>query len=99
MTSTVTTASRKTTGWAWYALVWVPIALFHAMNVASTTATISIGQALVAGFMYVIPVAVLGVAVWRLTGVIEWPPRSSPRFVAVHWVAAVTLSTIWLAVV
>ncbi|MDB4878309.1 MAG: two-component histidine kinase [Gemmatimonadetes bacterium] len=83
--------------WSWYALVWVPIALLHSLNIAATS-PIPISQAAIAGATYVIPVALLGVAVWWLTGVLDWPPRNKPLFILVHIAAAILLSAIWLGV-
>jgi two-component system, LytTR family, sensor kinase len=85
----------RASGWSWYALVWVPIALLHSLNIAATS-PIPFSQALIAGVTYVIPVALLGAAVWWLTGILGWPPRTPWKFVLVHVLAAVLLSATWL---
>lgn len=88
-------AISRRRAWTLYVLGWVPIALMHAMNVAAT-APLTAMQVLDTALSYVIPVALLGVVVWWLSGVLVWPPRSKWRFVLVHTVAAVALAAIWL---
>jgi len=60
----------RTRGWSWYALIWVPIALLHSLNIAATS-PIPFSQALVAGVTYVIPVALLGAASVYLSLTVE----------------------------
>ena len=81
--------------WCWYAVAWIPIALFYAIPMARTR-PMSAEQALRQGFTHVIPAAVLGVAVWWLTGVVRWPPKSRWKFAAIHLAGAIAMSAIWL---
>lgn len=98
-----TTRSRV---WFWYAAVWIPVGLLYSMSQKSRSAVallveprlMSWADALVAGFGYVLPVALLGVVVWWLTRVLPWPPARLSRFVAAHVVAATTFSLTWLGV-
>src|SRR5437016_78364 len=97
--------ARQRRGWAWYAAVWVPIAFFYAIALmqqqsmpASYRAALPLGRAIIAGLNYVLPVAVLGVFVWRLSGILAWPPRRVVPFVAIHTATAITFSLLWLGI-
>jgi two-component system LytT family sensor kinase len=81
--------------WTWYVVGWIPIAFFHALNVAATTPMNAYASVL-NGVSYVVPVALLGVGVWWLTGVLAWPPRNRWRFIFVHALAALSLAAVWL---
>jgi two-component system LytT family sensor kinase len=83
--------------WWWYAAAWVPVAAFFSVLMAKTGAP-TLRVALIQGVSYVIPVAVLGVGVWRLTSLLDWPPRSIPRFLGTHVAGAVLFSLTWIAV-
>lgn len=91
----VVTNGGRFRGWAIYVAAWVPVALFFAMLMARQR-PLSVYQALFEGFGYVVPPAVLGAGVWRLTGVFTWPPRSPWRFILVHAVSAVAMAIVWL---
>jgi signal transduction histidine kinase len=88
--------------WLWYALAWTPLAVYYAFLMRSPRTTFvrpppSLPQSLIEGATYVAPVALLGVGVWWLAGRATWPPKSVPRFVALHLIAAVAFTFIWLA--
>ena len=83
--------------WLWYALAWIPLALFYSVLVAAHPAIVRRERA-GSGTTYVAPVALLGVAIWWLSGVVEWPPRNVARFVAIHVAAMVSFALIWLGV-
>src|SRR3982750_4529590 len=83
--------------WLWYAAAWIPAAIFYAIPMARTR-PMSAFQALMQGFSHVIPAAILGIGVWRLTQLIEWPPRNKWQFIALHLLGAVTLSVVWLGI-
>jgi two-component sensor histidine kinase len=87
--------------WTWYALAWIPLALFEAVLMRSQRATYSrpapsVPQALFEGFTYVIPVALLGVAVWWLTGKLRWPPRRLSLFLAAYVAGGLAFAAVWL---
>jgi two-component system LytT family sensor kinase len=89
----------RPSAWTWYAAAWVPVALFHAMNVATTArGGVTLAIALLAGFTYVVPIALFGVGIWWLSGALEWPPRRKASFIVIHSMCAVVTSTIWLGV-
>jgi signal transduction histidine kinase len=69
--------------------------MYYAIPMARTR-PMSVGQALRQGFTHVIPAAILGIAVWWLTGVVRWPPKSKWKFVVIHGVGAIAMSAIWL---
>ena len=91
---TMKTRSRL---WLWYAGAWLPLGLFYSV-LMSRTRPMSVANALVQGTTYVAPVALLGVAIWWLSGVVEWPPRNVARFVAIHVAGMVSFALIWLGV-
>jgi signal transduction histidine kinase len=81
--------------WTWYAAAWIPLGIFYSMLMARTRA-MSSTQAIESGVTYVLPVSLLGVVVWWLSGKITWPPRKLWRFVLVHILLAITFSAVWL---
>src|SRR5258708_6063896 len=83
--------------WAWYAVVWIPTAGFYAVPMARTRPMTAV-QALMQGFTHVRPAAILGIGVWHLPRLVEWPPRSKWRFAAIHLVGAAMFSGIWLGI-
>jgi two-component system LytT family sensor kinase len=83
--------------WIWYALAWIPVALFYAIPMARTR-PMSVAQALAQGFSHVLPAALLGVGVWALTRIIDWPPRDKWRFTALHVLGAAVFSAAWLSI-
>jgi sensor histidine kinase YesM len=58
--------------------------------------TPSVLQASKEGVTTVLPVALLGVCVWWLTGRLRWPPRSVPRFLASHIAGGAVFTFVWL---
>jgi two-component system LytT family sensor kinase len=98
----MTTTQRK--AWAWYVALWVPVAIFYAMALRQQQAMpdiyrqpLPLRSVLLSAVNYVTPVALLGIATWRLTAVLSWPPRHIERFLALQVVAAVVFSLAWLA--
>lgn len=83
--------------WFWYAAAWVPLGLFYSALMARTR-SMSVENALLQGTTYVAPLALFGIAIWWLSGVLEWPPRHRTRFIAVHVLSAMLLSTIWVGI-
>lgn len=92
--------------WIWYAIGWVPVGILYSISqkVRSSLALLveprpmTWVESLIGGFGYVMPVALLGVAVWWLTRVLPWPPRRMSRFFATHILAAATFALVWLGV-
>jgi two-component system LytT family sensor kinase len=92
--------------WLWYALGWIPVVVVYSISqkVRSSLALLveprpmTWAESLFGGFGYVLPVALLGVAVWWLTRVLPWAPRNLSRFVVTHVMAAVTFSLLWLGI-
>jgi signal transduction histidine kinase len=94
--------TAKQRAWWGYAAAWIPIALIYTV-VAITPHPIyqrpvpPLIVAIIEGISYVAPVALMGVVVWRFTGMLTWPPRSLWRFLITHVVAAIAFSSAWLA--
>lgn len=87
--------------WLGYAAAWVPLWLAYSAIMSHPRAQLerpvpSVPQALVEGFSYVLPVALLGIAVWWFVGTLAWPPKSLLRFVLVHVAAAALFAATWL---
>ncbi|HEY9226543.1 MAG TPA: hypothetical protein VIP11_07860, partial [Gemmatimonadaceae bacterium] len=81
--------------WAWYAAAWIPLAAMYSI-VITRQQPMSIGQSLVRGVWYVLPVPLLGVGVWWLTRVLVWPPKSRWRFFITHAFLASAFAGLWL---
>ena len=89
--------------WTWYAAVWVPVALFYAMALVQQQSMpdtyrqhIPLTGIVMAAINYVVPVALLGVATWKLSGILSWPPRHVERFLVLQVVAALAFTALWL---
>ena len=73
--------------WLWYAIGWIPVGILYSISqkVRSSLALLveprpmTWYESLIGGFGYVVPVALLGVAVWSLTRVLPWPPRRAGK--------------------
>ena len=87
-------ASRNRVWW-WYAAAWIPLGLFYAV-LMSRTRFMTAGQALLQGFTYIMPPAIMGAMIWRITGKLAWPPKSLRRFLLTHLALAVCFTSIWL---
>jgi hypothetical protein len=76
--------------WALYTLMISPINPIHGGS--------PMGSALVSGFIAVLLAALLGILVQRLTERIPWPHPFRPGFLALHLVAAMGYSIVWLGI-
>jgi sensor histidine kinase YesM len=93
-----TSASTRVRSWLLYASAWVPVAAAYAQLIGRERG-ISGWPALYAGLDYAIIPALLGVAVWWLTGRVRWPTRHPLLFFALHLLFATIYSAAWLALV
>src|SRR5215467_8212064 len=98
MTSAVT--SRRSLGtYAWwiYAAAWIPFAGFYALAL-TTTKTLPPSRALAAGASYVVPIALFGVGIWWLSGLLERRRATAPMVVLVHFLVGAATAFAWLGV-
>jgi sensor histidine kinase YesM len=93
-----TTASSRARNWLLYASAWVPVAAAYAQLIGRERGT-SGWNAKYSGVDYAIIPALLGVAVWWLTGRVRWPARNPLLFFALHLVFATIYSAAWLVLV
>ena len=93
-----TTASSRVRNWLLYASAWVPVAAAYAQLIGRERGT-SGWNAKYSGVDYAIIPALLGVAVWWLTGRVRWPARNPLLFFALHLVFATIYSAAWLVFV
>jgi signal transduction histidine kinase len=84
--STSLTARARWRGWIAYALAWTTLALVWALT-AKTSSKLPLAYVVRVGVTTMATAALLGIAVWRLTGRLTWNLRS-PAFYAVHAVGA-----------
>ena len=93
------TARRSLGAYAWwiYAAAWIPFAGFYALAL-TTTKTLPPSRALIAGLFYVVPIALFGVGVWWLSGLLERRRASSLAVVVVHVVVGAATAFAWLGV-
>ena len=89
--------------WAYYAAAWVPLGLYYAMLMERTARlprtyarVITTEQALIQGLTYVVPAALLGAAVWWISGRLTWPPRRLWGFLVAHVGLAIAFALLWL---
>ena len=71
--------SKREKAWAWYAVVWIPVAVIYAFGLADSQHLPAIVAIQSAATTVLVP-ALLGVVVWRMTAWLRWPPKSMPRF-------------------
>ena len=79
---------RIALAWAPFWAMWVLLCLSYpgqSLGSAALAATIAIGAA-----------AVLGVAAWRLTGVVAWPEELGVRFYGAHLVTGSLFAALWV---
>ena len=86
----------KARAWLLYALAWVPIAVLYA---AALSQEVSPGRAVQGAIVSVTVAAILGVGVWRVSGVVPWRPDRVGRFLALHFLLAVAFVGLWIAAV
>jgi signal transduction histidine kinase len=83
-------------GWLGYAVGWLALSALYALAVAlSMNAPPSVAAPW--GLLAMGTAAVLGVGVWRLTGVVPWGDVRSVRFWAIHVAAAAAYATVYTA--
>jgi signal transduction histidine kinase len=86
---------RGAYGWWIYAAAWIPFAGFYALAL-TTTKTLPASRALVAGVAYVVPIAIFGIGIWWLSGLLERRRVSAPATVGVHLVVGAATAFAWL---
>ncbi len=90
--------ARRVRPWLLYALAWVPPTLLYAVAVSLQGET-TWWQALVSGVVIMGAAALVGVAVWWLSGRLPFPGRSRIVFAAVHLLAALLYAAFWVGIV
>jgi signal transduction histidine kinase len=90
--------SRQYRGWLLYAAAWVPIALVYGQLIGAQRGVGGL-QALYSGIDYTLTPALLGVAVWWVSGKIRWPASNAVAFFVAHIAIAIAYTIVWLAVV
>ena len=99
-TRSLPSRSRRSLGaYAWwiYTAAWLPFAGFYALAL-TTTKTLPPGRALAAGVLYVIPIALFGVGIWRLSGYLERRRASALTIVLVHFLVGAATAFAWLGI-
>jgi LytS/YehU family sensor histidine kinase len=81
--------------WGWYAAAWLPMAALYSV-IITRQRPMSAGESLISGVGYVLPVALLGVGVWWLSGIVVWPPKSRWRFFVTHAFLVSAFAGLWL---
>ena len=84
-------------GWWIYAAAWIPFAGFYALAL-TTTKTLPPSRALVAGLLYVVPIALFGIGIWWLSGLLERRRVSAPVTVGVHLVVGAAIAFAWFGI-
>jgi signal transduction histidine kinase len=98
MTRTSSSRHRRSLGaYAWwiYAAAWLPFAGFYALAL-TTTKTLPAGRALVAGVSYVVPIALFGIGIWWLSGLLERRGARALTIFMVHFLVGATVAFAWL---
>jgi hypothetical protein len=89
--------STQRRAWSWYAVAWVPMTLLYAVMLEQIPGRPQpFLVALAESLNEMVPVALLGIGVWWLSGRVTWPPRRVWRFMVVHTVTAAAFIAIWL---
>jgi LytS/YehU family sensor histidine kinase len=86
----------KARAWFLYALAWVPIAVLYA---AALSQEVSPGRAVQGAIVSVTVAAILGVGVWRVSGMVPWRIDRVGRFLALHLLLAVAFVGLWIAAI
>ena len=83
-------------GWLGYAFGWLALSALYALAVMLNFRTPP-SVALPWGLLAMGTAAVLGIGVWRLTGLVSWTSARSARFWATHVLAAGTYAAVYTA--
>ncbi len=86
---------RRSAVWAAYAAAWFPFAVIYTMLRAAEL-RISLREAVPASVGSVAVAALLGVAVWHVTGVVEHRVRSVAVVIPLHVVLAAAYALLWI---
>jgi signal transduction histidine kinase len=89
--------SLKPYAWLIYALAWIRVAGLYAIAL-TTTNTLPRDRAVVAAVFYIIPLAIFGVGIWWLSGVLVARRARPLTTVGVHLVASVIMTFVWLGI-
>jgi len=85
--------------WIWVTLAWLVFGVLYAYPMwAAVNGSITAWQSVARGLMHVAPVALGGIGIWWVTGVVSWPPRSRWTFFALHVLIACTFGVLWLLI-
>lgn len=85
-------------GWLLYASAWIPVAAIYARLIADQSGS-SGPSAFYAGLDYTLVPALLGVAVWWISGRLRWPARNAAVFFVLQLLFAAAYSGLWLLLV
>ncbi len=88
---------KSVRGWLLYASGWLPYAASYFL--IFRLHQFSYRQALLEAALNVLPVALLGVAVFWLAGRLRWPSRHPIRFAVAHLGGAISFALLWWALV
>jgi sensor histidine kinase YesM len=93
------TSRRSLRSYAWwiYAAAWIPFGGFYALAL-TTTKTLPWQRALVAGFLYAIPIAFFGIGIWWLSGLLVARRVRGLTMVLIHLVVGAATTFAWLGI-
>ncbi len=81
-----------------YGASWLPlVAIYAGVLAAMTDATLSVTRTALAAFLNALGPAVMGIAVWLLSGRLPWPERKHSQFLAVHGALSIAYAGGWVA--
>ena len=84
--------------WALYFALWIPVGAIY-LNLISAGKPMTVASAINIGLDYALIPALLGVAIWWMTGKLIWPTRKLVVFFMLQLVFALFYSVIWLALI
>jgi two-component system, LytTR family, sensor kinase len=84
--------------WALYFALWIPVGAIYA-NLITSGKPASLASVINIGLDYALIPALLGVAVWWMTGKLTWPTKTPIAFFLLQFVFAVIYSSMWLALI
>jgi two-component system, LytTR family, sensor kinase len=97
-TEPVARKNSRVRAWTLYFALWIPVGAIY-VNLISTGKPISVASAINIGLDYALIPALLGVAVWWMTGKLIWPTKKPVVFFLLQFVFAFFYSAIWLALI
>jgi sensor histidine kinase YesM len=74
------------------------VVVLFAFPMVQTQPGVGVAQALIQSVSHWLTPTIMCVGIWKLSEKLAWPPRSTPRFVAIHALLAIVFSSVWLGV-